>query len=31
MAFKFRFRAEGMKFSPRWPFKSLRMFENKRL
>jgi len=31
MAFKFPFRAEGMEFSPRQPFKSLRMFDNKRL
>jgi len=30
-AFQFRFRAEGMEFSPRRPFKSLRVFDNKRL
>jgi len=31
MAFKFHFRAEGTEFSPRRPFKSLRVFDNKRL
>jgi hypothetical protein len=30
-AFKFRFRAHGTEFSPRRPFKSLRVFDNKRL
>jgi hypothetical protein len=30
-AFKFSFRAEGTEFSPRRPFKSLRVFDHKRL
>ena len=30
-AFKCRFRAQGMEFSPRRPFKSFRVFDNKRL
>jgi hypothetical protein len=30
-AFKFRFRAPGTEFSPRRPFKSLCVFDNKRL
>jgi hypothetical protein len=31
MAFKFGLHAPGMEFSPRRPFKSLRVFDNKRL